>query len=94
MTLPGRGPNSVRHGYHFLASERRQALSATELKIKRLSRADLERRVRECELAHARATGEELSSAAFFERFERGEFDTLLGMRWAGYIRALERARE
>ncbi|MCC6224153.1 MAG: hypothetical protein IT201_11770 [Thermoleophilia bacterium] len=64
------------------------------MKIKKITRADLGQRLRECELAHAEATGEELSSPAFFERFKRGEFDTMLGMRWAGYIRALERAQD
>lgn len=69
-------------------------MSVAEVKIKKVTRADLEQRLQECELAHAEATGEVLSSAAFFERFSKGEFDTMLGMRWAGYIRALERARD
>ena len=94
MTITQGESGSVRRRYDALATYRRQAVSITEVKIKRVTRADLEQRLRECELAHAQATGEELSSSAFFERFEKGEFDTMLGMRWAGYIRALERARD
>ncbi len=39
-----------------------------------------------------RMIGEQLSSEDFFRRFRDGEFDSLFGMRWAGYVRALERA--
>jgi len=60
--------------------------------VKRLSREDIERRLREFERTHARATGEQLSSAAFFERFKAGEFDSLFGMEWAAYCRARARA--
>jgi hypothetical protein len=69
-------------------------MSATNVEIKRLSRADIERRLLEFERAHRLATGEELSSAEFFERFEQGECDSMFGMRWAGYVRALERATD
>lgn len=64
----------------------------TQVDIKHVTRADLEERLRACERAHARATGEQLSSEDFFRRFRDGEFDSLFGMRWAGYVRALERA--
>ena len=69
-------------------------MSATDVKITRLSKADIERRLREFERTHKIATGEELSSAEFFERFKQGEFDSLFGMRWAGCVRALARARD
>lgn len=67
-------------------------MSRTQVDIKHVSRAEIERRLRECERAHARATGEELASEDFFLRFKSGEFDSVFGMRWAGYVRALERA--
>lgn len=73
-------------------SEGGAKLSRTEIDIKRLNRTDIERRLREFERTHARATGEQLSSAAFFERFKTGEFDSLFGMEWAAYWRALARA--
>ena len=62
--------------------------------MKRLGREDIEQRLREFERTHARATGEQLSSAAFFDRFKAGEFDSLFGMRWAAHVRALARARD
>lgn len=66
-------------------------MSRTQVDIKHVSRIEIEQRLRECERVHARATGEQLSSEDFFRRFKSGEFDSLFGMRWAGYVRALER---
>jgi len=68
-------------------------VSHTEVTITRLSRADLEQRLREFERSYTVTTGEQLSSADFFERFRAGEFDSLFGMRWAGHWRAYTRVR-
>jgi hypothetical protein len=49
---------------------------------------DLEERLREFEHAWEQATGERLSTAAFYDRFCAGEFDTRFGARWATYYEA------
>lgn len=67
-------------------------MSRTQVDIKHVSRTEIEQRLREYERIHARASGEQVSSEDFFRRFKSGEFDSRFGMRWAGYVRALERA--
>lgn len=78
MTLPGTA---------------RTPLKVTSLSTqpKRISRREIEQRLREFERTHRLATGEALSSAEFFERYKQGEFDSLFGMEWAAYWRALSR---
>jgi hypothetical protein len=49
---------------------------------------DIEQRLREFEHAWEQATGEHLSTAAFYDRFCAGEFDTRFGARWATYYEA------
>jgi hypothetical protein len=51
-------------------------------------KTDLEERLREFERAWEHATGERLSTAAFYDRFCAGEFDTRFGARWATYYEA------
>lgn len=68
-------------------------MTRTAVEIKRLSREDIEQRLREYERTHALGTGESITSAEFYDRFRQGELDSLFGMRWAGYVRALERAK-
>ena len=49
---------------------------------------DIEERLREFERAWEQATGEHLTTAAFYDRFCAGEFDTRFGARWATYYEA------
>jgi DNA-binding LacI/PurR family transcriptional regulator len=49
---------------------------------------DIEERLREFEQAWEQSTGERLSTAAFYDRFCSGEFDTRFGARWATYYEA------
>ena len=49
---------------------------------------DIEERLREFERAWEQSTGERLSTAAFYDRFCAGEFDTRFGARWATYYEA------
>jgi hypothetical protein len=49
---------------------------------------DIEERLREFEEAWEKSTGERLSTAAFYDRFCSGEFDTRFGARWATYYEA------
>jgi hypothetical protein len=49
---------------------------------------DLEERLREFERAWEQSTGERLSTAAFYDRFCAGDFDTRFGTRWATYYEA------
>ena len=49
---------------------------------------DIEERLREFEHAWEKGTGERLSTAAFYDRFCSGEFDTRFGARWATYYEA------
>lgn len=51
-------------------------------------RTDIQERLREFERAYEQATGERLSTAAFYDRFCAGEFDTRFGARWATYYEA------
>jgi hypothetical protein len=51
-------------------------------------RTDIEERLREFERAYEQATGERLTTAAFYDRFCAGEFDTRFGARWATYYEA------
>jgi hypothetical protein len=51
-------------------------------------RTDIQERLREFERAYEEATGERLSTAAFYDRFCAGEFDTRFGARWATYYEA------
>jgi hypothetical protein len=51
-------------------------------------RDDIAERLREFEEAYEQATGERLSTAAFYDRFCAGEFDTRFGARWATYYEA------
>jgi hypothetical protein len=44
--------------------------------------------LREFEQAWEESTGEHLSTAAFYDRFCAGEFDTRFGARWATYYEA------
>jgi hypothetical protein len=50
--------------------------------------SDIQERLREFEHAYEEATGERLSTAAFYDRFCSGEFDTRFGARWATYYEA------
>jgi hypothetical protein len=50
---------------------------------------DIEERLREFERAWEQSTGERLSTAAFYDRFCAGEFDTRFGARWATYYEAI-----
>jgi hypothetical protein len=59
-----------------------------------LSRSDIEWHLLEFERSHRVATGEELRSAEFFERFKAGDFDSLFGMEWAAYWRAYTRLQD
>jgi hypothetical protein len=52
------------------------------------NRTDIEERLREFERAWEQSTGERLSTAAFYDRFCAGEFDTRFGSRWATYYEA------
>lgn len=52
-------------------------------------RADIAERLREFERAYEQATGERLSTAAFYDRFCAGQFDTRFGARWATYYEAM-----
>lgn len=49
---------------------------------------DIEEQLREFEQAYEQATGERLTTAAFYDRFCAGEFDTRFGARWATYYEA------
>jgi hypothetical protein len=49
---------------------------------------DLEERLREFERTWEQSTGERLSTAAFYDRFCAGDFDTRFGARWATYYEA------
>ncbi len=51
---------------------------------------DIQERLREFERAWEQATGERLSTAAFYDRFCAGDsdFDTRFGARWATYYEA------
>jgi hypothetical protein len=49
---------------------------------------DIEERLREFERAWEQSTGERLSTAAFYDRFCAGDFDTRFGARWATYYEA------
>jgi hypothetical protein len=49
---------------------------------------EIEERLREFERAWEQATGERLTTAAFYDRFCAGEFDTRFGSRWATYYEA------
>jgi hypothetical protein len=49
---------------------------------------DIEQRLLECERAWEQETGERLSTAAFYDRFCAGDFDTVFGARWARYYEA------
>jgi hypothetical protein len=49
---------------------------------------DIQERLREFERAWEQSTGERLSTAAFYDRFCAGEFDTRFGARWATYYEA------
>jgi hypothetical protein len=49
--------------------------------------SDIEK-LREFERAWERQTGEQLTTAAFYDRFCAGDFDTQFGERWAGYYEA------
>ena len=49
---------------------------------------DIEERLREFEHAYEQATGERLTTAAFYDRFCAGDFDTRFGARWATYYEA------
>jgi len=49
---------------------------------------DIEERLREFERAWEQSTGERLSTAAFYDRFCAGNFDTRFGARWATYYEA------
>lgn len=69
-------------------------MSRIEVAITRLSRTDIEQRLREFERVHSHTSGQQLSSAAFFERFKAGEFDSLFGMEWAAYWRAYTRVAD
>jgi hypothetical protein len=44
---------------------------------------NIEERLREFERAWEQSTGERLSTAAFYDRFCSGDFDTRFGARWA-----------
>jgi hypothetical protein len=54
----------------------------------RITHTDIEDRLREFEHAWEQATGEHLSTAAFYDRFCAGDFDTRFGARWATYYEA------
>ena len=49
---------------------------------------DIQERLHEFERAYEESTGERLSTAAFYDRFCAGEFDTRFGARWATYYEA------
>jgi hypothetical protein len=49
---------------------------------------NIEERLREFERAWEQATGERLSTAAFYDRFCAGDFNTRFGARWATYYEA------
>lgn len=49
---------------------------------------DIQERLREFERAWEQSTGERLTTAAFYDRFCAGEFDTRFGSRWATYYEA------
>jgi hypothetical protein len=71
-----------------LRSLRDTSRVADEGRVVRMTRGDIENRLRECERAWEQATGERLSSADFYERFCAGDFDTRFGTRWATYYEA------
>jgi hypothetical protein len=52
------------------------------------TKTDIEDRLREFERAWEQSTGEHLSTAAFYDRFCAGDFDTRFGARWATYYEA------
>ena len=56
--------------------------------IGKANRTDIEERLREFERAWEQSTGERLSTAAFYDRFCAGDFDTRFGARWATYYEA------
>ena len=49
---------------------------------------DIEEKLRVFERAWEQETGEQLSTAAFYDRFCAGDFDTRFGARWATYYEA------
>lgn len=51
-------------------------------------KSEIEDRLREFERAWEQATGEHLTTAAFYDRFCAGDFDTRFGSRWATYYEA------
>ncbi len=53
------------------------------------TKTDIEDRLREFERAWEQATGEHLSTPAFYDRFCAGDFDTRFGARWATYYEAM-----
>jgi hypothetical protein len=63
--------------------------SAAARRITRGKDDAIAERLREFEEAYEQATGERLSTAAFYDRFCAGEFDTRFGARWATYYEAM-----
>jgi hypothetical protein len=58
-------------------------VSRTAVTERTVGTGDIEERLREFERAWERETGERVTTAAFYDRFCAGEFDTKLGKSWA-----------
>jgi hypothetical protein len=58
-------------------------------KVIRMPHTVMESRLRVCEGAWEQITGEQLSTAAFYDRFCAGDVDTRFGARWAKYYEAM-----
>jgi hypothetical protein len=56
----------------------------------RITRSEIAARLREFERIWAKSSGEKLTSAAFYERFCAGDFDTRFGAKWATYYEAAQ----
>ncbi len=60
--------------------------------VSELDRAGLEELLRKFEDAWAADTEERITTAVFYDRYVRGEIDTMFAMAWASYYEAFRRA--